>query len=50
VVWESDVAKDWDSDGRDLDVRVRPGSTVTLVSKTGDPMWVRRFEVDYQSE
>jgi hypothetical protein len=50
AVWETDVAKGWDSDGRDLDVRVWPGSTITLVSKNGDPMWVRKFEIDYQRE
>jgi hypothetical protein len=50
AVWESDVAKDWDGDSKDLDLRVPRGSTITVVSKNGDPMWVRRLEVDYQRD
>ncbi|MGH7898899.1 MAG: hypothetical protein ACREQQ_13170 [Candidatus Binatia bacterium] len=50
VVGEFDVKKDWDGDGREVDLRVPPGSTITLVSRNGDPMWVRRLEVDYESD
>jgi hypothetical protein len=50
VVFEADVEKDWDGDGKDLDLTLpRGGSTVTVVSKNGDPMWVRKLEVDYDS-
>ncbi len=50
-VWGSDVAKDWDSDARsDLGLRVAPGSTITVVSQQGDPLWVRRLDIEYEGD
>ena len=46
-VWETDVAKDWDPDGRELDLRVGSGSTITVRS-TGDPVWLRSLDVEYE--
>jgi hypothetical protein len=43
LVWRTDVAKDWDGDGTALDVRIPPGSTLTVRSSTGDPIWIRRL-------
>jgi hypothetical protein len=50
AIWESDVARDWDSDGRNFNLRVPRGSTITLVSKNGDPIWIRRFEIEFGRE
>jgi hypothetical protein len=46
LVWRTDVAKDWDGDGTALDVRVPPGSTLTVRSSTGDPIWIRRLTAE----
>jgi hypothetical protein len=50
LVWQTDVAKDWDADARDLDVRVRPGSKLTVRSANGDPIWIRALEVDFATD
>jgi len=46
LVWRTDVAKDWDGDGKSLDVRIPPGSTLTVRSSTGDPIWIRRLTAE----
>jgi hypothetical protein len=46
LVWRSDVNKDWDGDGTALNVRVAPGSTLTVRSSTGDPIWIRRLTAE----
>jgi hypothetical protein len=46
LVWRSDVAKDWDGDGTTLDVRIPPGSTLTVRSSNGDPIWIRRLTAE----
>lgn len=46
LVWRVDVNKDWDGDGTALNVRVTPGSTVTIRSSTGDPIWIRRLTAE----
>lgn len=46
LVWRTDIAKDWDGDGTSLDVRVPPGSTLTVRSSTGDPIWIRRLTAE----
>jgi hypothetical protein len=46
LVWRTDVAKEWDGDGQSLDVRVPPGSTLTVRSSTGDPIWIRRLTAE----
>lgn len=46
LVWRTDVAKDWDDDGTSLDVRVPPGSTLTVRSANGDPIWIRQLTAE----
>jgi hypothetical protein len=46
LVWRTDVAKDWDSDGTSLDVRIPIGSTLTVRSANGDPIWIRRLTAE----
>ena len=46
LVWRTDVTRDWDGDGTALNVRVTPGSTLTVRSSTGDPIWIRRLTVE----
>jgi hypothetical protein len=46
LVWRTDVGEDWDSDNRPLDVRVTPGSTITVRSHDGAPIWIRKFTAD----
>ena len=46
LVWRTDVNRDWDGDGTPLNVRVTPGSTLTIRSSTGDPIWIRRLTVE----
>lgn len=46
LVWRTDVAKDWDGDGTSLDVRIPPGSTLTVRSSNGDPIWIRRLTAE----
>ncbi len=46
LVWRSDVTKDWEGDGTALNVRVTPGSTLTVRSSTGDPIWIRRLTAE----
>jgi len=46
LVWRTDVAKDWDGDGKSLDVRIPPGSTLTVRSSNGDPIWIRRLTAE----
>ena len=46
LVWRSDVNKDWDGDGKTLDVRIPPGSTLTVRSSTGDPIWIRKLTAE----
>ena len=46
LVWRTDVAKDWDPDGKRLDMRIWPGSTITLRSGNGDPIWIRRLDIE----
>jgi hypothetical protein len=46
LVWRTDVARDWDGDGTPLDVRIPPGSTLTVRSSTGDPIWIRRLTAE----
>ncbi|MGH7858227.1 MAG: hypothetical protein ACREQY_12960 [Candidatus Binatia bacterium] len=48
LVWQTDVSKDWDTDARDVEVRVRPGSKLTVRSSNGDPLWLRRLEIEYE--
>ncbi|MGH7805260.1 MAG: hypothetical protein ACREQJ_13010 [Candidatus Binatia bacterium] len=46
LVWREDVNKDWDGDGKDLNLRIPAGSVITLRSANGDPIWVRKLTVD----
>jgi len=46
LVWRSDVNKDWDGDGKSVDVRIPPGSTLTIRSSTGDPIWIRKLTAE----
>lgn len=46
LVWRTDVQKDWDGDGKTLDLRVPPGSTLTVRSSNGDPIWIRRLTAE----
>ena len=46
LVWREDVNKDWDGDGKDLNLRLAAGSVITLRSSNGDPVWVRKLTVD----
>jgi hypothetical protein len=46
LVWRTDVAKDWDGDTTSLNVRIPPGSTLTVRSSTGDPIWIRRLTAE----
>ena len=46
LVWRTDVTKNWEGDGTALNVRVTPGSTLTVRSSTGDPIWIRRLTVE----
>ena len=46
LVWREDVNKDWDGDGRDLNLRVPKGSVITMRSANGDPIWIRKLTVD----
>ena len=50
LVWQSDVARDWDTDAQTLDIRVPPGSTLSVRSSNGDPIWIRRLDADTQRE
>jgi len=45
-VWQTDVGKDWEADARSVNLRVRPGQTLTIQSVRGDPFWVRRFDIE----
>lgn len=46
LVWETDVARDWDPDGRALNLRVPRGSTITVTSRGGEAIWIRRLELE----
>jgi hypothetical protein len=46
LVWRTDVEKDWDRDDKTLDLRVPPGSTLTVRSSNGDPIWIRRLSAE----
>jgi hypothetical protein len=46
LVWRSDVNRDWDGDGKSVDVRIPPGSTLTVRSSTGDPIWIRKLTAE----
>jgi hypothetical protein len=46
LVWRTDVARDWDGDSTSLDVRIPPGSTLTVRSSNGDPIWIRRLTAE----
>lgn len=46
-VWRTDVKKKWDRDSRVFDHPVSPGATISLRNTTGDPVWIRRFEIRY---
>lgn len=45
LVWSEDVNKDWDADGKKLDLAVRGRSRVTIRSSNGDPIWIRKLTV-----
>lgn len=47
AVWETDVKSGWEQDARTLDFPVSPGSTLTIRSANGDPIWIRRLEIQY---
>jgi hypothetical protein len=46
LLWREDVNKDWDGDGRDLNLRVPAGSVITIRSANGDPIWIRKLTLD----
>jgi hypothetical protein len=46
-VWRTDVKKKWDRDSRVFNHPVSPGATISLHNTTGDPVWIRRFEIRY---
>lgn len=46
LVWRSDVDEDWDVDGEALAVRIPNGSTLTVRSSTGDPIWIRHLTIE----
>ena len=46
-VWRTDVKKKWDRDSRVFNHPVSPGATISLRNTTGDPVWIRRFEIRY---
>jgi len=46
MVWREDVNKDWDGDGKDLNLRTTGRSTITLRSSNGDPIWIRKLTVE----
>jgi hypothetical protein len=46
LIWRTDVEKDWDRDDKTLDLRVPPGSTLTVRSSNGDPIWIRRLSAE----
>ena len=46
-VWQTDVKKKWDQDARALNFPVSPRSTLTIRSANGDPIWIRRLEIQY---
>ena len=45
LVWREDVNKDWDADGKKLDLEVRGRSRITIRSSSGDPIWIRKLTV-----
>lgn len=46
LVWREDVNKDWDGDGKDLNLRTSGRSTITIRSSNGDPIWIRKLTVE----
>jgi hypothetical protein len=46
LVWRSVVNAEWDADGEAVNVRIPPGSTLTIRSATGDPIWIRRLTAE----
>ena len=50
LVWSADVAKGWDPDGKRLDMRIWPGSTITLRTGNGEPFWVRKLDLEAGSD
>lgn len=46
LVWRTDVARNWDGDGKTLAIRIPPGSTLSVRSSTGDPIWIRRLSAE----
>jgi hypothetical protein len=46
LVWREDVNKDWDGDGKKLDLEVRGRSRITIRSSNGDPIWIRKLTVE----
>ena len=46
LIWRADVARNWDGDSKSLDVRVPTGSTLTVRSSNGDPIWIRRLTAE----
>ena len=39
--------EEWDRDSRVFNHPVSPGATISLHNTTGDPVWIRRFEIRY---
>jgi hypothetical protein len=50
LVWRTDVARNWDTDAKSLDVRIPPGSTLSVRSSNGDPIWIRRLSAETRRE
>lgn len=46
LVWSEDVNKDWDGDGKKLNLAVRGRPRITLRSSNGDPIWIRKLTVE----
>ena len=50
MVWRTGVARDWDGDGTSLDVRIPSGSTLSIRSSNGEPIWIRQLTAETRSD
>jgi len=46
LVWRTDTPEDWASATIPLNVQIQPGSTLTVRSSDGDPIWIRRLNAE----
>ena len=46
LVWHTALTRDWDTNAKSLDVRIPPGSTLSIRSSNGDPIWIRRLSAE----